>query len=289
MTEQDIVHMLSFDVEEYFHVEAAADIDATQFPSRLESDVDRVLDLLTGFDVSATFFVLGKVAETEPVLIRRIAQAGHEIASHGMSHTMISRLTPDQFRQEAATSKTMLEDLVGQEVTGYRAPTFSITRQTAWALDILADVGFRYDSSIFPIRHDRYGVPGAPADVHIAVGPGGGRIYEIPPLTRRVLGMNFPVGGGGYLRLLPVHITARVLRHTRRPGMIYLHPWELDANQPVMPMGMFKRWRHRVGLGRTESKLRYLLENFSFSSVDRLWPTLTEHSAEKFDYSEGLL
>ncbi|MBM4016887.1 MAG: DUF3473 domain-containing protein [Planctomycetes bacterium] len=276
--------MLSFDVEEYFQVEAAAHViprdrwDST--PKRLPTAVDRILEMLACRAATATFFVLGWVARHERDVVRRIAGAGHEIASHGWGHRMLGSLTPADFRRDLLDSRALLEDIAGQPVMGYRAPTFSITHKTAWALDMLAEAGFAYDSSVFPIRHDRYGVPDAPVCPHRAVGPGGGSILEIPPLTVRLAGANWPVGGGGYLRLLPVRFVAAALRASARggwpglprrrpgePGMLYLHPWELDPDQPVLPVGRLSRWRHRVGLRGTADKLARLLAEFRFSCV----------------------
>jgi len=267
-------HLLSFDVEEYFQVEAAAArisrLDWDGRARRAGPLVDRLLDLLAAHRAGATFFVLGWLAARDPAMVRRIADAGHEVASHGMDHRMLTTLAPEEFRRDLRDSRRLLEDITGRPVIGYRAPTFSITRASAWALDVLAEEGFQYDSSIFPIRHDRYGVPDAPTTVHRAVGPGGGTILEIPPLTVRLAGANWPVGGGGYLRLLPVRAVAWALSAASRRGrtaMIYLHPWELDPDQPVLPMGRLARWRHRVGLRRTESKLRRLLARYAFTSV----------------------
>jgi len=266
--------LLSFDVEEYFQVEAAAAHvrreDWESLPKRLEPALDRILELLADHHTSATFFVLGWVAGRQRAMIRRIAEAGHEIASHGMHHRMVNRLTPEQFRRDVRDSQALLEDVSSRPVRGYRAATFSITDRTGWALDVLADCGFAYDSSVFPIRHDRYGVPRAPVDVHEAVGPGGGHILEIPPLTINPMGLRLPVGGGGYLRLLPVRLVSAALRRSlrrRRACMLYLHPWELDPHQPDLPMGRAARWRHRVGLRKTHAKLHRLLQQFRFSDV----------------------
>ena len=270
------MHFLSFDVEEYFQVEAAAEGGVRaenwdDFPRRLSPCVDRIVRMLGDYGVRATFFVLGWVARNEPEVVRRIAAAGHEIASHGMNHQMLARLNPAEFKQDILDSRKILEDISGRPVVGYRAPTFSITHKTAWALDVLAENGFLYDSSVFPIHHDRYGVCDAPRWPHIAQGPGGGRIIEIPPMTARWLGKNIPVGGGGYLRLLPLVMVRRALRkacQSGRSGMIYLHPWELDPGQPVLPMTRLSRFRHRVCLGRTEDKLRRLLAQFRFCAVE---------------------
>ena len=265
-------HLLSFDVEEYFHVEAARipRADWPSYASRLDAPVDRICSLLTDRGSRATFFVLGWVARSNPSLVRRIAGAGFEIASHGMTHEMICRLDRRQFRAELTDSRKLLEDIAGAPVVGYRAPTFSVVASTTWALDELAETGYRYDSSVFPVRHDRYGIPGAPTRPHVAVGPGGGRVLEFPPLTLRCLGANLPVGGGGYLRLLPVGLVGRALRaaeHRGQPGTLYLHPWEFDPDQPDLPMPARSRWRHRVGLRRTERKLLWLLERFRFDQI----------------------
>jgi polysaccharide deacetylase family protein (PEP-CTERM system associated) len=201
-----------------------------------------------------------------------------------MSHRMLGRLSPDEFAQELRESRRVLEDISGQEVIGYRAPTFSITCRTAWALDVLAEARFLYDSSVFPVRHDRYGVPDAPRQPHMAIGPGGGRIMELPPLTRRILGANVPVGGGGYLRLLPVGLLAGALSKAGAagvPGMVYLHPWELDPQQPVLPMNRLSRFRHRVNLGRTESKLRCLMSQFVFADVRSSLAQLRQIAAQR--------
>jgi polysaccharide deacetylase family protein (PEP-CTERM system associated) len=289
------VHLLSFDVEEYFQVEgAAAGVARQDWPriaKRLPAAVDRVLGLLAEHDASATFFVLGWVAQHERALVERIAGAGHEIASHGMDHRMLTRLGPEAFRRDLAQSRRLLQDLSGRDVIGYRAPTFSIFRRTAWALDVLAEEGFQYDSSVFPIRHDRYGVRDAPAGPHRAVGPGGGTILEVPPLTFRLLGINWPFGGGGYLRLLPARAVGAALRSAARrghPGMIYLHPWEMDPDQPVLPMGRLSHWRHRLGLKRTEKKLRALLGRFSFGAVREELGPLAQAATETFSYAEAL-
>jgi len=266
-------HVLSFDVEEYFQVEAAAGTvrpeNWPEFDTRIEQAVDEILEILAEHTASATFFCLGWVARRHGEMIKRIAGAGHEIASHGMNHQMINHMTPREFADELADSKKLLEDLSAKPVVGYRAPTFSITRKTAWAIDSLVDAGFEYDSSVFPIRHDRYGVPDAPRWAHWAVGPGGRRILEIPPLTLRALGANLPVGGGGYLRLLPVGVVNRGLNSAERlgrTGVIYLHPWELDPDQPILPMSRLSRWRHRVNLHRTATKLKWLLSRHKFGS-----------------------
>ncbi|MCD4699085.1 MAG: polysaccharide deacetylase family protein [Phycisphaerae bacterium] len=285
-------HILTFDVEEYFQVQAAADGGTRReqwgsFERRLAPCVERILRLLSDHGASATFFVLGWVARHERDVVRTIAEAGQEIASHGMTHAMLGRLTPEQFRRELLDSRHLLEDISGRSVVGFRAPTFSVTHKTAWAIDVLAEAGYKYDSSVFPIRHDRYGAPDAPRFVHRAVGPGGGEILEIPPLTLRIMGTNWPVGGGGYLRLLPVRLVAAVLEAAQKlgqSGMIYLHPWELDPHQPILPMSRFARRRHRVNLKRTEQKLRRLLRDFRFLGVSQSMRTLAANAIQTHSY-----
>jgi polysaccharide deacetylase family protein (PEP-CTERM system associated) len=243
--------------------------------------------LLDRHGVKATFFVLGWVADRHPQLVRDIHASGHEIASHGCRHHMLGRLTPEGFRQDLRDSRRRLENLAGRPVCGYRAPTFSLTHRTAWALDVLAEEGFEYDSSVFPIRHDRYGVPDAPRVAHRAVGPGGGTILEIPPLTVRFAGANWPIGGGGYLRLLPAALVVAALRALDRRGqrgMIYLHPWELDPGQPVRPMGRLTCWRHRVNLHRTADKLAWLLRRFRFAGAAQCLDVVAGSAVETFSY-----
>ncbi|MCE5325530.1 MAG: DUF3473 domain-containing protein [Planctomycetaceae bacterium] len=286
--------MLSFDVEEYFQVQAAAScVSPAQWdsmPWRLEAAVDALLDLLARHDTLATFFVLGWVARRQGSIVRRIATAGHEVASHGMTHTMIQHLSPGEFAREIRDSRKVLEDLSGRACLGFRAPTFSLTHRTGWAIDVLLDEGIEYDCSVFPIRHDRYGVPEAPPQPHMAIGPGGGRMLEIPPLTTRVLGTNFPVGGGGYFRLLPLAATRAALtgaQRRRRCTMLYLHPWEFDAAQPVLAMPPLGRWRHRVGLRRTSRRLAALLEGFRFAPVSACTDALRASDLGEHRYGCG--
>lgn len=285
-------HLLSFDVEEYFQVEAAASaIGPDQwmtYPTRLTPVITRILEVLADHHTQATFFVLGWVAQHDKKLVDTIARQGHEIASHGMSHEMLNRLTPNDFRRELQDSRRRLEDISGQRVIGYRAPTFSITRKTAWALDILADEGFLYDSSIFPVHHDRYGVPDAPTEPHKAIGPDGASILELPPLTMRLFGTNWPVGGGGYLRILPVRMIDLALKKAKAKqnhGMLYLHPWEFDPDQPILPMSRPSRWRHRVGLRHTEKKLRWLLQRHKFVPVRQVMENLQASTQATYNYS----
>lgn len=286
-------HLLSFDIEEYFQVEAVrrAGLSASQWPrfsSRLDVGLDRILALLAQSQTRATFFVLGRVARKQGPAIRRIARAGHEIASHGMTHRMLTDLTPEVFATELRDSRSLLEDLSGQAVVGFRAPTFSLMRRSAWAVDVLAEAAYRWDSSVYPIRHDRYGVPDAPLGPHRATGPGGGEILEIPPLTMTLGPMRIPAGGGGYLRLLPVRFIGRAIASADRQGraaMLYLHPWEFDPDQPRLIASALSNWRHRVNLDKTAAKLAWLLERFEFTSVAEQLPALQAQAQDHYTYA----
>ncbi len=271
---QAIVNAMSVDVEEYFHASALAPVAPRAawetLPSRVEPTTRQLLDAFAARDVRATFFVLGWVADRHPDLVRAIAAAGHEVASHGYWHEIVYSLTPDAFRDDVRRSKQVLEDLTGREVAGYRAPSFSITRQSLWALDVLVEEGYRYDASVFPVRHDRYGIPDAPRHAY-ALDRAAGPLAEVPPSTIRLLGQNLAVAGGGYFRLLPYGWTragiARLNRQERRPAIFYLHPWEVDTRQPRLPVGMATRLRHYGNLSRTAGRLERLLGSFAFAPV----------------------
>ena len=269
---------LSFDIEEYFHAEVFAGVVRPEEWPSLESRVlhvtQRLLDLLDYRGVNATFFVLGWVAERHPGLVREIHARGHEVACHGFSHRMISRMAREEFAEDIARAKAVLEDVTGQEVLGYRAPTFSVTRETLWSLDELCEAGFRYDSSIYPIVHDRYGIRGAPRFPHRLRAPGGGEIMEFPLSTIEVLGWRWPVAGGGYFRLAPYGFTRRAIARLNdregQPAIVYLHPWELDPAQPRLPVGPIAHLRHSLNVERTEPKLRRLVEDFAFAPVSEV-------------------
>jgi len=269
------VNAFSIDVEDYFQVAALApsvprDSWNTR-EARVERNTDLLLSLLAERDIQATFFVLGWTAERHPGLVRRIAAAGHEIASHGFSHKLIYTQSPAEFREETARSKGLLEDLSGQPVIGYRAASFSITRRSLWALDVLIDIGFRYDSSIFPIRHDRYGIPDAAHEPGRIAAPSGRTLVEFPMSAASFCGVTIPVSGGGYFRLLPYWLTRAGLKQInekhRRPYVFYLHPWEVDPAQPRIRVGMLSRFRHYTNLDRCEPRLKRLLGDFAFAPM----------------------
>jgi polysaccharide deacetylase family protein (PEP-CTERM system associated) len=272
-----VPNALTVDVEDYFQVSGFADaVPASTWdaqPSRIVENTHRMLDLLQQAHVRATFFVLGWVAERFPRLVRRIAEAGHEVASHGYSHRLVYDLSPAEFRADLARAREVIAAACGVSVKGFRAPSFSITARSVWALDVLIDEGYTFDSSVFPIARDRYGIPGAPRHPHI-INRAGGSIWEIPPSTIRWNGMNLPIGGGGYFRLLPYTWTRAGLRHLReaeeRPAVFYLHPWELDPDQPRIAAGGISRFRHYVNLDRTEARLRRLLADFRFAPLSEV-------------------
>ena len=267
------VNALSVDVEEYYHgleFEAAVPpSERARLLSRVVPSVDRVLALLDSAGRRATFFVLGCVADAHPGMIRRIAARGHEIACHGYAHELVWQQTPGEFRADIRRARRVLEDLTGQPVIGYRAPNYSISPRNIWAFDILLEEGFRYDSSIYPILHDRYGVPGAPRFPYIMRAANGHALWEFPVGTFRLFGINLPIGGGGLFRLFPYcYFRAAINAVNRREGrgvLFYFHPWELDPDQPRPAMPWHHRFRHYVNLDRTESKLIRLLRDIPFA------------------------
>jgi polysaccharide deacetylase family protein (PEP-CTERM system associated) len=246
------VDALSVDLEDYYHVEAfAANIERSQWPEfspRVRENTLRVLELFAKHELRATFFVLGWVAERNAALIREIAYAGHELASHGYEHQRVTFLKPDSFRADLRRAREVIENAGGRKVNGYRAPTFSITQKNLWALEVLAEEGFLYDSSIFPIRHDHYGIPDAPRFPHRRALGGGMSIFEFPISTVRVAGVNLPATGGGYLRLLPMTYTRwaikRIHKRDEWPIILYFHPWEIDPEQPRLAASWKSRFRH---------------------------------------------
>ncbi|HUQ10657.1 MAG TPA: XrtA system polysaccharide deacetylase [Steroidobacteraceae bacterium] len=270
-----IVNAMTVDVEDYFHVAALAQsIDRSEWDSmeyRAEASTRRLLDLFDESRIRATFFVLGWVARRSPDLVREIQRRGHEVASHGMSHKLVFNQTPEEFSSETYESKALLEDITGQPVRGYRASTYSITKRSLWALDILHEAGFEYDSSIFPIRHDVYGIPDAPQVPSRIPTPKGASIVEFPMSTAPMFGTRVPVSGGGYFRLLPYWLTRKGLTtlnvELRRPFIFYLHPWEVDPEQPRVRTSWKSRFRHYTNLDRCEARLRRLIGEFRFGPV----------------------
>jgi polysaccharide deacetylase family protein (PEP-CTERM system associated) len=268
---------LTVDVEDYFHVSAFDAVvrrdEWASRESRVAGATDRLLDVLDAAEVKGTFFVLGWVAESFPALVRRIADRGHEIGSHSYAHQLVYTLTPDRFRDDLRRAQTVIEQATGRPVRGYRAPSYSITEQSLWALDVLIEEGYRYDSSIFPIRHDRYGIPHAPRRPHQVL-RSAGSIWELPPATARWLGLNVPVAGGGYLRQFPYGVIrwgfAKLNTIERQPGVFYLHPWEIDPDQPRLPVGRLTGIRHYRNLHLTEPRLRRLLGEFRFGPISEV-------------------
>lgn len=274
-TRCDLCDVLTVDVEDYFHVEAFADRVLWQswpdFPSRVRANTERVLGIFEEYKCRATFFVLGWVAERNPELIRKIVEAGHEVACHSYLHRRVTSLNPDEFRQDLRRAREVIENAAGVQVLGYRAPTFSIGRNNVWALEILSEEGFLYDSSIFPIRHDLYGFPEAPRFPYALDLKSRRKLFEIPMTTVRIGGLNWPAGGGGYLRLLPMQYTRWAVRQIHekehQPFILYFHPWELDPAQPRITGKWKSRLRHYVGLARMEGRLRELLGTGSFIAM----------------------
>ena len=269
------MNAMSVDVEDYFHVAALSDAisrdDWDDMNARVGDSTRRLLDVFDEGDTKATFFILGWVAERHPDLVTEIHGRGHEVACHGYSHRMVYDQSPEVFRGETVRSKAILEDLTGAAVQGYRAASYSITARSRWALDILVEAGFQYDSSIFPVRHDLYGMPDAPRFPHVLTTDGGHELVEFPPTTARILGQNIPAAGGGYFRLYPYVLSRWLLRrvneHEGQPAVFYLHPWEVDPDQPRVEASWRSRFRHYNNLDKCESRLRRLLSEFKFGLV----------------------
>jgi polysaccharide deacetylase family protein (PEP-CTERM system associated) len=269
-----VVNALSIDVEEYYHAtvfQEAVQGVTSGLESRVEASTERVLALLATAGVKATFFVLGEVAAAHPRLVRALAQHGHEVACHDYHHTLVFGRTPEAFRAEIRRAKAVLEDTGGQAVLGYRAPSFSIGPAERWAFAILAEEGFRYDSSVYPILHDRYGDRAAPRFPYEIWREGHDTLLEFPIGTVRLLGVNLPIGGGGYFRLLPGGLVEAGIRRVNtaegKPVMFYFHPWELDHDQPRPAMAWHRRFRHYVGQERHEAKLAHLVRHTPFGTA----------------------
>ena len=272
---EQITNVLSVDVEEYFQVEAlSGSVDRRTWDSytmRVDGSLARILDLFDRHEARATFFILGWVAGKHPELVREIAGRGHEIGCHGFGHQRLHCLTPAQFRTDLREALGALTDEAQQPVRCYRAPSFSIVRDTMWALDLLSEEGFTCDSSIFPVHHDFYGVPDAPRFPYWHRTPQGNSIFEFPPSTVRLFGNNVGVGGGGYLRLFPYAVTSwavkRINRTEGQPAMVYFHPWEIDPGQPRVAVPLRSRVRHYTNLDTMEQKIHRLLHDFKFTTL----------------------
>ncbi|MCC7703062.1 DUF3473 domain-containing protein [Janthinobacterium sp. GW460P] len=269
---------LTIDVEDYFQVSAFAPhiarADWPRLECRVEANIERILLLLDSRGIHATFFTLGWIAERYPAMLRRVAAAGHEVASHGYAHLRASEQSAAQFADDVRRSKAILEQLTGLAVRGYRAPSFSIGAANLWAFDVLQEAGYRYSSSIYPIRHDHYGMPDAPRFAWRPRGPHG--VLELPVSTVRLRGRNLPAGGGGYFRLMPYALSRWLLRRINsrdgQAGIFYFHPWELDPGQPRPPgLSARTRFRHYLNLGRMEARLGSLTRDFAWDRMDRIF------------------
>ncbi|MDB5823268.1 MAG: hypothetical protein JWR21_1972 [Herminiimonas sp.] len=273
-----IRNAMTIDVEDYFQVSAfAPHISRDSWPSlacRVEANMDRILGLLDAAGIKATFFTLGWIAERYPAMVRRIVEQGHELASHGYGHQRASDLNADEFKDDIRRSKALLEQIGGQAVLGYRAPSFSIGTNNLWTMDTLLEAGYRYSSSIYPIQHDHYGMPDAP---RFAFYPNGaGTLLELPITTVRLMNRNLPAGGGGYFRFFPYALSRwlmqRVNRRDGESAIFYFHPWELDPGQPRQQnIGMKTRFRHYVNLDRMESRLKVLMQDFKWDRMDNIF------------------
>lgn len=280
------LNAMTVDVEDYFHVSAFASMVSRSswalMESRVCANTNRLLDLFAQADIRATFFVLGWVAERFPDIVRRIHDAGHELASHSYDHGLVFDKTPEEFRQDLRRARDVIEQAAGVPVRGYRAPSFSITAKSLWALGVLAEEGYAFDSSIYPINHDRYGIPDWSRNVE-QLDLGAGRLWELPGSTVRRLGLNLPIGGGGYFRLLPYGWThwgiGALNQSERRPAIFYIHPWEIDPDQPRIQCGAGTRVRHYRNLEKTEKRLSRLVKDFRFGTVSDVLAEVTDTPA----------
>ena len=278
-----MLNAFTIDVEDYYQVGAfvntipQSDWDLWEF--RAEANTEKILKLLADANVKGTFFVLGWIAQKAPQLVKKIADEGHTIASHGFAHQLVYSQTEQEFRDDVRTTRLLLQDLSGQAVLSYRAPSFSITKKTPWAHRVLAEEGYLYDSSVFPIHHDLHGNPDAPTQIH-RIETSAGALIEFPPAIIKLFGQNIPTGGGGYFRLFPFTVTRQMLRSINNAGnpfVFYLHPWEVDPDQPRVPGAPLKsRFRHYLNLKRTVPRLQRLLATFSFVPMEEILKTWSD-------------
>lgn len=278
---------MTVDVEDYFQVEAFSGVvkrdDWDGFAGHVVQNTLRLLDIFGSFHVQGTFFVLGYVAERHPELVRSIHDAGHEVASHGYDHTMVTGMSPEEFRLDVRRSKRILEEITGTTIDGYRAPTFSIMERTSWAFEILVHEGYGYSSSVYPVHHDRYGWPEFGPNPRVVASNTTATLLEIPLSVSSFAGMKIPFGGGGYLRAYPLTLTMQLFRKSLRKGLtpvVYLHPWEIDTTQPAIRAPFASRLRHSLGIPGMERKIEALLGLFEFSSI-RNSSVFHQHSCSK--------
>ncbi|MFQ5901247.1 MAG: XrtA system polysaccharide deacetylase [Thermodesulfobacteriota bacterium] len=270
-----MLNALTIDVEDYYHASVFVDVvdqsDWPNYESRVVRNTERILTVLSQHNVKGTFFILGWIAENYPELIKEIDGKGHEIACHSYDHKLIYKHSQRSFREDIRRARKILENITGKKVAGYRAPTFSVINESLWALQILKEEGFEYDSSVFPVVHDNYGIPDAERFPSMFQVNGGEAIREFPMSTLRILGWNIPVSGGGYLRLFPYRFIRWAIKRInvieKQPAIIYFHPWELDPHQSRIKVGPFSRFRHYVNLDKMEGKLENLLRDFKFGTV----------------------
>lgn len=273
-----MLNAMTIDVEDYYHVSAFESIirfeDWEKYESRVGNNIKKILLILDEYNVKATFFVLGWIAEHYPEIVEEIQNRGHEVASHGYRHQLIYTQTPEIFEEDVSRSKEIIEDITKKPIEGYRAPSYSITQNSLWALDILAKIGLKYDSSIFPIRHPVYGIPDFKRFPHIANGNGRKGILEFPLSTGRLFGRNIPIAGGGYIRYFPCSFLhwaiQRINQKEKMPAIIYFHPWEIDPCQPKQPVKLMTRLRHYHNLDKMEGKIRRLLSDFQFGTIKKV-------------------
>jgi polysaccharide deacetylase family protein (PEP-CTERM system associated) len=284
----NIRNILTVDVEDYFMVSAFSNIIKTdawdRYSSRVERNTMHVLDILARYDAKGTFFILGWIAERYPQIVKEIDRRGHEIGCHSYYHKLVYEMSIEDFKEDTEKAKAILENVIGKEVCGYRAPSYSITKKSFWAMEVLRESGFLFDSSIFPVVHDRYGYPEFSRFPKV-VETASGKILEIPMSTFRVWDKNIPVGGGGYLRLFPISLTEWAIRKVneeeKEAAIVYFHPWEIDSGQPRINGSRLSRFRHYVNIERTENRIEHLLRTFSFGSIGDVHHDLIRIMAEE--------